>query len=239
MNKPSKDCCILVVDDDKKTVASIKLYLEHDGYQVAVAYDGSQALSDARLQRPDLVVLDLMLPEISGVDVCRTLRAESSIPIIMLTSRATEEDKLRGLDLGADDYITKPFSPRELLARIRAVLRRTAQRDNSSVIRSGDLIIDFKRHEVSVRGKLVQLTPTEFKLLEALAKAPGRTFTRQELVERALGWDYAGLDRTVDAHVMNLRKKLDDGGAESSRIATVFGVGYKFSAEGRGEDDDS
>ena len=119
MNKPSKDCCILVVDDDKKTVASIKLYLEHDGYQVAFAYDGSQALSDARLQRPDLVVLDLMLPEISGVDVCRTLRAESSIPIIMLTSRATEEDKLRGLDLGADDYITKPFSPRELLARIR------------------------------------------------------------------------------------------------------------------------
>lgn len=239
MNKPAKDCCILVVDDDKKTVASIKLYLEHDGYQVAVAYDGRQAVANARVQRPDLVVLDLMLPEISGVDVCRTLRAESSIPIIMLTSRATEEDKLRGLDLGADDYITKPFSPRELVARIRAVLRRTAQRDNSSsVIQSGNLIVDLKRHEVRVRDKVVLLTPTEFKLLEALAKAPGRTFTRQELVERALGWDYAGLDRTVDAHIMNLRKKLDDGRAESSRIATVFGVGYKFSAEGR-EDDDS
>jgi DNA-binding response OmpR family regulator len=178
-----------------------------------------------------------MLPEISGVDVCRTLRAESSIPIIMLTSRATEEDKLRGLDLGADDYITKPFSPRELVARIRAVLRRSSRGDNSSAIQSGDLVIDLKRHEVRVRDKLVQLTPTEFKLLEALAKAPGRTFTRQELVERALGWDYSGLDRTVDAHIMNLRKKLDDGRTESSRIATVFGVGYKFSAEGRDDDD--
>jgi DNA-binding response OmpR family regulator len=237
VNKRAKDCCVLVVDDDKKTVASIKLYLEHDGYQVAVAYDGRQALADARLQRPDLVVLDLMLPEISGIDVCRKLRDESSIPIIMLTSRATEEDKLRGLDLGADDYITKPFSPRELVARIRAVLRRSSRRDNSSAIQKGDLIIDLKRHEVRVRDKLVQLTPTEFKLLEALAKAPGRTFTRQELVERALGWDYAGLDRTVDAHIMNLRKKLDDGRSESSRIATVFGVGYKFSAEGRDDDD--
>ena len=237
MNTPAKDCCILVVDDDKKTVASIKLYLEHGGYQVAVAYDGRQALADARSHRPDLVVLDLMLPEISGVDVCRKLRSESGIPIIMLTSRATEEDKLRGLDLGADDYITKPFSPRELVARIRAVLRRTAQRDNSSAIQSGDLILDLKRHEVRVRGKLAQLTPTEFKLLETLARAPGRTFSRQELVERALGWDYAGLDRTVDAHIMNLRKKLDDGRSESSRIATVFGVGYKFSTEGRDDDD--
>jgi len=237
VSTPAKNCCILVVDDDKKTVASIKLYLEHDGYQVAVAYDGRQALANARLRQPDLIVLDLMLPEISGVDVCRKLRADSSVPIIMLTSRATEEDKLRGLDLGADDYITKPFSPRELVARIRAVLRRSSRGDNSSAIHSGDLIIDFERHEVRVRDKLVLLTPTEFKLLETLAKAPGRTFTRQELVERALGWDYAGLDRTVDAHIMNLRKKLDDGRADSSRIATVFGVGYKFSAEGREYDD--
>ena len=237
MNTPAKDRCILVVDDDKKTVASIKLYLEHDGYRVAVAYDGRQALAGAPLQRPDLIVLDLMLPEIGGVEVCRTLRSESGIPIIMLTSRATEEDKLRGLDLGADDYITKPFSPRELVARIRAVLRRSSQGNNSLAIQNGDLVIDFKRHEVRVGDKLIQLTPTEFKLLEALAKAPGRTFTRQELVERALGWDYAGLDRTVDAHIMNLRKKLDDGRAESSRIATVFGVGYKFPAEGRDDDD--
>lgn len=235
----AKDCRILVVDDDKKTVASIKLYLEHDGYQVAVAYDGRQALAEARATRPDLLVLDLMLPEVSGVEVCRRLRAESGVPIIMLTSRATDEDKLRGLDLGADDYITKPFSPRELVARIRAVLRRTARDDYSSPVAINGLVIDLNSREVRMRGLLVPLTPTEFKLLETFAKAPGRTFTRQELVERAFGWDYDGLDRTVDAHIMNLRKKLDSRSAQSSLIATVFGVGYKFRSEGTGEDNDS
>jgi DNA-binding response OmpR family regulator len=239
VNTQPKDCCILVVDDDKKTVASIKLYLEHDGYQVTIAYDGRQALKEARAKRPDLLVLDLMLPEINGVEVCRLLRAESQVPIIMLTSRATEEDKLRGLGLGADDYVTKPFSPRELVARIRAVLRRTARDDHSTAFEISDLVIDPKRHEVRVGGRLVPLTPTEFKLLEIFAKAPGRTFSRQELVERAFGWDYDGLDRTVDAHIMNLRKKLDSRNAQSSLIATVFGVGYKFSSERPGENHDS
>ena len=157
----------------------------------------------------------------------------------MLTSRATEEDKLRGLDLGADDYVTKPFSPRELVARIRAVLRRTAHDNHSSTVAVDDLVIDLERHEVRMRGLPVTLTPTEFKLLETFAKAPGRTFTRQELVERAFGWDYDGLDRTVDAHIMNLRKKLDSGRAQSSLIATVFGVGYKFFGEHSDEDHDS
>lgn len=225
---------ILVVDDDVKTVASIKLYLEHQGYEVIDASDGRQALSEAKTQKPDLIVLDLMLPEISGIEVCRRLRAESAVPIIMLTSRATEEDKLRGLDLGADDYITKPFSPRELVARIRAVLRRSIA-DAASTVEVDNLVIDLERHEVLLDGQPVTLTPTEFKLLETLARSPGRTFTRQQLLERAFGWDYDGFDRTVDAHIMNLRKKLDLNNRKTSLIATVFGVGYKLS----GDRDDS
>jgi DNA-binding response OmpR family regulator len=240
VNTSAKDCRrILVVDDDRKTVASIKLYLEHAGYQVSVAHDGRQAVAEARSKPPDLLLLDLMLPEIGGVDVCRIMRAESAVPIIMLTSRATEEDKLRGLDLGADDYVTKPFSPRELVARVRAVLRRTTRDDHSSIVEISDLIVDANRHEVRMRGQTVPITPTEFKLLETLAKAPGRTFTRQELVQRAFGWDYDGLDRTVDAHIMNLRKKLDGGGKQPSMIATVFGVGYKLRNERSGADNDS
>jgi DNA-binding response OmpR family regulator len=231
MNRPAKKHRILVIDDDKKTVASIKLYLEHDGYEVAAAYDGQQALAEARMKQPDLLVLDLMLPQVSGLDVCRMLRAESQIPIIMLTSRTTEEDKLRGLDLGADDYVTKPFSPRELVARVRAVLRRANRDRRSSALCFDDLAIDLESHEVRRRGQLVLLTPTEFKLLEIFAKAPGRAFTRQELVERAFGWDYSGLERTIDAHIMNLRKKLCPDRAQPSLIATVFGVGYKFCGE--------
>jgi len=230
---------ILVVDDDTKTVASIKLYLEHAGYDVAVAYDGLQALSEARARKPDLLVLDLMLPQLSGVEVCRALRAESKVPIIMLTSLATEDDKLQGLDVGADDYVTKPFSPRELVARVRAVLRRVTPDTTSSTLEINDLVIDLNGHQVLLYGRLVPLTPTEFKLLETLARAPGRTFTRQELVTRAFGWDYDGLDRTVDAHIMNLRKKLDAGRGQSSLIATVFGVGYRFCDDRAGEEHDS
>jgi len=231
MNSPTKKHRILVIDDDQKTVASIRLYLEHGGYEVAVAYDGQQALAEARTKQPDLLILDLMLPQVNGLDVCRLLRAESEVPIIMLTSRTTEEDKLRGLDLGADDYITKPFSPRELVARVRAVLRRAPREHHSSTLKFKNLVIDLERHEVRRRGQLVLLTPAEFKLLETLAKAPGRVFTRQELVERAFGWDYGSLERTVDAHIMNLRKKLEPDRAQPSLIATVFGVGYKFCGE--------
>lgn len=225
---------ILVVDDEKKLVELIKLYLEKDGYQVLVAYDGRQALELARQKQPDLIVLDLMLPEIDGLDVCRILRAESKIPIIMLTAKTTEEDKLLGLDLGADDYITKPFSPRELLARVRAVLRRVGEMELGSrpQIQHGDLFVDFVRREVLVKGKPVHLTPKEFKLLEVLIKAPGRPFTRPELLDRVFGFDYEGLERTLDVHVMNLRKKIEPNPNRPTYIQTVYGVGYKFAEEG-------
>jgi len=226
---------ILVVDDDKKTVELIRLYLEKDGYRVLAAYDGMQALELTRQKRPDLIVLDLMLPEVDGLDVCRILRAESKVPIIMLTARTTEEDKLLGLDLGADDYVTKPFSPRELLARVRAVLRRVDEErsENQPQVRFGDLVVDFVRHEVAVRGEPVHLTPKEFKLLETLIKESGRAFTRLGLLDRVFGFDYEGLERTVDVHVMNLRRKIEPDPRRPTYIQTVYGVGYKFA-----EDDD-
>lgn len=227
---------ILIAEDDAKTAATIKLYLEHAGFESVITPDGRRALEEARFGSYDLVVLDLMLPEIDGLSVCRLLRAESAIPIIMLTARTTEEDRLRGLDLGADDYVSKPFSPRELTARVRAVLRRTTRSidENSIEVRFDDVVIDLRSREARVRGKIVQLTPTEFSLLEIFAKSPGRAFTRRELVERALGWDFDGLERTIDAHIRNLRRKIDTDRDRPSCISTVFGVGYKFS---RGRDD--
>jgi DNA-binding response OmpR family regulator len=221
---------VLVVDDDRKLVELVRLYLERDGYAVLTAYDGRQALDVSRHRAPDLIVLDLMLPAVGGLDVCRILRAESRVPIIMLTARTTEEDKLLGLDLGADDYITKPFSPRELIARIRAVLRRAGAPpvDSPADLRFGDLRIDLARHEVQLRGAGVRLTPKEFKLLETLARAPGRAFSRLELLEKVFGYDYEGLERTVDVHVMNLRKKLAPDPSYPNHVQTVFGVGYKF-----------
>ena len=221
---------ILIVDDNKKTVDLIRLYLEKDGYQVLTAYDGRKALDLARQKRPSLIVLDLMLPKIDGLDVCRIIQAESKIPIIMLTARSTEDDKLLGLDLGADDYITKPFSPRELMARVRAVLRRMAQLEQKETpeLRIGDLVIDIVRHEVHARGKQVPLTPKEFQLLKTLAQQPGRAFSRLELLERVFGFDYEGLERTVDVHVMNLRKKIEPDPGRPTYVHTVYGVGYKF-----------
>jgi DNA-binding response OmpR family regulator len=221
---------ILLVEDDPKTRETVALYLQREGYEVATADDGMRALETARSFDPHLVVLDLMLPRLDGLGVCRALRERTtgSQPvdrppyIIMVTARTTEEDKLTGLDLGADDYVTKPFSPRELMARVRAVLRRAADED---VIEAQGIVIDRAKREVRVADAPVNVTPTEFRLLDALARAAGRTFTRQELVERALGDDYDGLDRTVDVHVMNLRKKLGEPG---KAIVTVFGVGYKF-----------
>lgn len=214
---------ILLVEDDPKTREMVALYLQREGYDVATAEDGVRALEVAREREPHLVVLDLMLPRMDGLAVCRALRESSSVPgIIMVTARTTEDDKLTGLDLGADDYVTKPFSPRELMARVRAVLRRAAEED---VVAGAGITIDRVRREVRVGEDEIVLTPTEYRLLEALATAAGRTFTRQELVERAFGDDYEGLDRTVDVHIKNLRKKL---GAAGEAIATVFGVGYKF-----------
>jgi DNA-binding response OmpR family regulator len=226
---------ILIVEDDKKIAATIKLYLQHEGYRTTLAYDGRAALELFRAERFDLIVLDLMLPGIDGYELCRALRRESDVYVIMLTARATEQDKLRGLDTGADDYVTKPFSPRELVARVRAVLRRRDNRNferGPAELRFGDLVIDLNRHEVSLRGKMIYLTPKEFKLLATFARSPERAFTREELVERAFGGDYEGLDRTIDAHIMNLRKKIEPDRMRPSFIVTVYGVGYKFSSGG-------
>jgi DNA-binding response OmpR family regulator len=224
---------ILVVDDDRNIVDLVRLYLERDGYQVLVAYDGLEALSLARQRRPDLIVLDLLLPEVDGLDVCRILQTESKVPIIMLTAKTTEEDKLIGLELGADDYVTKPFSPRELVARVRAVLRRVGQEAPQGPIEMqfADLVIDRRSHEVRVRGEVVSLTPTEFQLLEVLAQEPGRAFTRLELLDRVFGYDFEGFERTIDVHVKNLRKKIEPDARQPTYVQTVYGVGYKFSED--------
>ena len=221
---------ILVVDDDRKIVDLVRLYLERDGYRVLVAYDGLKALELARQRRPDLIVLDLLLPEVDGLDVCRILQTESKVPIIMLTARTTEADKLFGLDLGADDYVTKPFSPRELVARVRAVLRRVGEEtpQGPAEMRFADMVIDRRRHEVRVRGEVVDLTPTEFRLLEVLAGEPGRAFTRLELLDRVFGYDFEGFERTVDVHVKNLRRKIEPDPRQPTYVKTVYGVGYRF-----------
>ncbi|MDP9458556.1 MAG: response regulator transcription factor [Actinomycetota bacterium] len=222
---------ILVVDDEPKLVKVVREYLEHDGYRVVVAGDGREALARFQEARPDLIVLDLMLPEFDGLEVCRRLRRDSNIPIIMLTARAEEVDELVGLELGADDYVTKPFSPRALLARIRSVLRRANPTDDGEEALSlGPLRVDQARHEATWEGAPLTLTPTEFRLLAALAGRPGRVFDRLMLLERIQGEAYGGYERTVDAHVKNLRKKLAaaGGGSAASSIATVPGVGYKM-----------
>ncbi|MBM3118482.1 MAG: response regulator transcription factor [Chloroflexi bacterium] len=220
---------VLVVDDDVKTVELVKLYLNRDGYKVLAAYDGVEALRLARESRPDLIVLDLMLPGIGGLEVCRTLRSESNVPIIMLTARTTDEDKLAGLGLGADDYVTKPFSPRELAARVRAVLRRLPGERGPTEIKRGKLTLNFLKQEASVAGRPLNFTPVEFKLLGVLIKEPGRVFSRAELVEKALGYDYKGFDRTIDVHILNLRRKLETDPRHPTYIKTAYGAGYKFS----------
>lgn len=225
---------ILMVDDDKKIVGLVQAYLEKDGYRVLTAYEGLQALDLARRKRPDLMILDLLLPGMDGLDVCRVLRTEGNdVPIIMLTAKTTEADKLIGLELGADDYVTKPFSPRELVARVRAVLRRVGEEgaQGPAEIQRGDLVVDFVRHEARVRGNPIHLTPTEFRLLEVLIRGPGRAFTRLELLDQVFGYDFEGLERTVDVHVMNLRKKTEPNPRQPTYVQTVYGVGYKFSEE--------
>jgi DNA-binding response OmpR family regulator len=220
---------ILIVDDDKKIVDLVTLYLKRDGYSVLAAYDGQEALDVARRKQPDLIVLDLLLPKLDGTDVCRLLRADSRVPIIMLTARSTDEDKLLGLDIGADDYLTKPFNPRELVARVRAVLRRTTpEEEPAEDVQFGDLTISFIRHEVFQQGQPVSLTPTEFRLLETLVREPGRAFSRADLLDRAFGYDYDGVERTVDVHIMNLRRKIEPEPGRPRYVATVAGVGYRF-----------
>jgi DNA-binding response OmpR family regulator len=223
---------VLVVDDDVKTVELVKLYLNRDGYRVLTAYDGIEALRLARESHPDLIVLDLMLPGLDGLQVCQALRDESDVPIIMLTAKTTDQDKLEGLDLGADDYVTKPFSPRELAARVRAVLRRLPTERGPAEIKHGKLTMNFLKQEVSLAGKPLNLTPVEFKLLAVLIKEPGRVFSRAQLIEKALGYDFEGFDRAIDVHILNLRRKLEPDPSHPRYIKTVYGAGYKLSEVG-------
>jgi len=219
---------VLVVDDDVKTVELVKLYLKRDGYQVLTAYDGVEALRLARESSPDLIVLDLMLPDIDGLEICRILRHESDVPIIMLTARTTDQDKLTGLGLGADDYVTKPFSPKVIAARVRAVLRRLPGERGPEQIKRNELSIDFVKHEAWFAGRPLNLTSVEFKLLGVLAKEPSRVFSRTSLIEEALGYDFEGFDRTIDVHILNLRRKLEPDANHPRYIKTIYGVGYKF-----------
>jgi two-component system alkaline phosphatase synthesis response regulator PhoP len=225
---------ILVVDDDKEIVRLLRAYLEQAGYQVLAAYDGETALHVLRREGPDLAILDLMLPDRDGWDVTRIMRGDPAlvgIPIIMLTARVEDHDKITGLELGADDYVAKPFNPREVVARVRAVLRRThGEPVTQRVLQAGVLSIDLDAHRVQVEDESVALTPTEFSLLQALAEQPGHALTRLELIEKGLGYSYEGLERTVDSHIKNMRRKLDAAGAGTDLIETVFGVGYRLAA---------
>ena len=223
---------ILVVDDENKIVEVVKSYLEHSGYEVYTAFNGTQALAQFEKVDPCLIVLDLMLPDISGEDICRTIRMKSRIPIIMLTAKVDEEDILRGLDIGADDYVLKPFSPKQLVARIAAVLRRTSEDSaplsNVISLNDGDIVIDNLRHEVRKRDNIINLTPNEYKILLAMIKIPNKTFTREELITLALGDDFEGFDRTVDTHIKNLRQKIEDDPKEPKYLQTIHGIGYRL-----------
>ncbi|MBI2953844.1 MAG: response regulator transcription factor [Chloroflexi bacterium] len=224
---------ILVVDDERKIIDLVRAYLEKAGFRVLAEGDGEAALATFRQEKPNLVILDLNLPRIDGLDVCRALRRDSDIPVIMLTARDEETDRLIGLELGADDYVTKPFSPRELVARVKAVLRRTASSSDGDdkIIVVEDLVINPARYEVRRRDSLVPLTPTEFKILHALAANPGRVFSRLQLLDRVQGDAFEGYERTIDAHIKNLRQKIEPDPQKASYIITVFGVGYRFRDE--------
>jgi two-component system alkaline phosphatase synthesis response regulator PhoP len=224
---------ILVVDDEPKIVKLARDYLEQAGFRVLTAADGVTALAVAHRERPDLIVLDLKLPGKDGLDVCRALRRESEVPIIMLTARVEETDRLIGLELGADDYIPKPFSPRELVARVRAVLRRVqGSIRQGGLIQAADLQIDLNGRRVTRQGEAIALTRSEFNLLVALAQHPGQVFTREQLLTRLYDVAYEGFARSIDAHIKNLRQKLEIDPSEPRSILTVFGVGYKWSSEG-------
>lgn len=221
---------ILVVDDESSVRQLVKSYLEREGYEVIEATDGATALKLARTERPALVILDLMLPEIDGIEVGRVLRAESDVFILMLTAKAEEADKLVGLGVGADDYLTKPFSPRELVARVKAILRRGSEAAPAarSVLRAGDIIVDLERHEATAAGRQLDLTTKEFEILATLAGHPGIVYTREKLLEIIWGYEYYGDPRVVDVHVAKLRKKLEEDPSEPHYLVTVRGVGYKL-----------
>ena len=228
MNTPPRT--VLVVDDEQTLVAALKYNLERDGYRVVTAGDGEAAVNLARSERPDLLLLDLMLPVMDGLEVCRILRREMKLPILMLTAKGEEVDKVVGLELGADDYVTKPFGMRELMARVRALLRRSDTADDGAEgrITSGDLVIDLKRHEISWRGQRLELKPKEFDLLLFFVRNKGRAFTREQLLRDVWGYDFYGDSRTVDVHVRWLRQKIEEEPAKPARLITVRGTGYRF-----------
>ncbi len=219
---------VVLAEDDPNQAKIVKLYLEREGHSVVVADNGLAALEEVRRRQPDLLILDVMMPKLDGHDVCRILRQESNVPILLLTARTTEDDVLVGLDLGADDYVTKPYRPRELMARVRALLRRsgkTAQIDD--IVRRADPELDPARRSATVGGEGVDLTAAEFDVLMMLASSPGLVLTRLQLLEAVMGFDHRGMERTIDAHVKNLRRKLGDDARNPRYIATVVGVGYK------------
>jgi DNA-binding response OmpR family regulator len=219
---------VLVVDDEPKIVQLVRDYLERSGFAVSIARHGTEALMRAHQDRPDLIVLDLGLPELDGLEVTRRLRWDSGVPIIMLTARDGETDKVVGLELGADDYVTKPFSPRELTARVRAVLRRHAGDVGADVVRAGGLILDVPRLRAEVDGRTVPLTATEFQLLTTLARQPGRVFTRSQLLDAIHGEAFESYERAIDAHVKNIRRKLEPDPRKPRYLLTVYGVGYRL-----------
>ena len=223
---------ILVVDDEPKIVQLARDYLEHAGFTVHTAFDGPTALHAARASKPDLIVLDLGLPQLDGLDVTRALRKDSDVPIIMLTARSEESDKLIGLELGADDYLTKPFSPKELVARVRTVLRRADRSTNpAEIIRVAELVLDVPRLRLTINNQSIELTPTEFQLLATLARQPGRIFTRGQLLDAVHGIAFESYERAIDAHIKNIRHKIEPNPREPRYILTVYGMGYKFADE--------
>lgn len=239
MNNPAGRQQVLVVDDDREIVRLVRGYLRQAGYDVLVAYDGESAMHTLRAERPDLLILDLMLPDRDGWDITRAIRADAALaqlPILMLTARVEDVDKILGLELGADDYVTKPFNPREVVARVRALLRRATGGPRAgpwtgSQLRVADLYVDVGRREVRVGRREVDLTPTEFDLLRTLMENPGYVFTRDELLEKGLGYAYSGMGRTLDTHIKNLRQKIEPDPRQPVYIQTVYGVGYRLADE--------
>jgi two-component system alkaline phosphatase synthesis response regulator PhoP len=223
---------VLIVDDDMKLVKLLQTYFEKEGCMTYSANDGLDALQIVREKKPDIMVLDLMLPGLDGLDVCRRIRRDNDIPIIMLTARDEESDRLVGLEIGADDYVTKPFSPKEVVARAKAILRRANKNVvRSEQIRAGTLIIDLERHQVTNGDQIVDVTPTEFKIVELLAGNAGKVYSRLQIVEQIQGYSFEGYERTIDAHIKNLRRKIENNSREPQYIQTVYGIGYKFAGE--------
>ena len=227
---------ILIIEDDKSVQQLIRMYLVNDGFEVIFSIDGEDGLNKALTENPDLILLDLNLPKIDGIEVCKKIRESSDIPIIMVTARIDELERLDGLEKGADDYITKPFSPRELVARVKAVLRRVKSYEKSNteiseIIKSGSLTINTASRKVTVNNSTVSVTPTEYRIIFFFIESSGRVISREQIIENVFGYDFSGYDRTVDTHISNLRKKLENAGLEKGLFNTVYGMGYRFDGD--------